>query len=134
MNKKLLAVFIVLILLFTSTFSSLLVFAEDDEETEVPEQIEETEDDTSNNRSAASMNGYRGLVAHWKFDGDLKDSTTFKNDGEAVGGKNGVTFVDSVNGKGVKLDGRSYISVKDSALYFGHKKVQSGNTGTELFS
>ncbi len=124
MNKKLLAVFIVLILLFTSTFSSLLVFAEDDEETdvpeqieetEVPEQIEETEDDTSNIRSAASMNGYRGLVAHWKFDGDLKDSTTFKNDGEAVGGKNGVTFVDSVNGKGVKLDGKSYISVKDSA-------------------
>ncbi len=114
MNKKLLAVFIVLVLLFTSTFSALHVFAED-------EDYEETEDNTTTediDTTKDTMNplgDYKGLVAHWRFEGDLKDSSQFKNDGEAVGGKNGVTFVDGVvNRKGVKLDGKSYISVKDS--------------------
>lgn len=52
-----------------------------------------------------------GLVAHYKFDGDLKDSSSNGNDGEEIGN---ITFEDSVLGKGAKFDGKSYIEVKDS--------------------
>ncbi|MDF2985812.1 MAG: Ig-like protein, partial [Eubacterium sp.] len=63
----------------------------------------------------SDLGGFKGLVAHWKFDGDLKDASQFANEGEAVGGKTGITYVDAVAGKGVKLDGKSYIKVKNSA-------------------
>lgn len=52
-----------------------------------------------------------GLVAHWEFDNNLKDSTQFQNDGVNIGN---ITFVDGVFGKGAKFDGKSYIEVKDS--------------------
>ena len=112
-KTKLAALFLIMVLLFTCTFSTMLASAEDEEADEEGTSTEETgsSDDTSN-----PLGDYKGLVAHWRFEGDLKDSSQFKNDGEAVGGKNGVTFVDGiVNRKGVKLDGKSYISVKDSA-------------------
>ncbi len=114
MNKKLFAVFLGMVLIFTSIFPSLLVFAADDEYNDDAEEVL-SEETVVPGASSGSLDGYKGLVAHWKFDGDLKDSSPFGNDGEAVGGKNGVSFVNAVDGKGVKLDGKSYISVKDSA-------------------
>ncbi len=106
-NKGLIAVLLVATLLFTSLFSTMIIFADEEEQ---------VEDNTYVNPDTgeSDLNGYKGLVAHWKFDSDLKDSSQFKNDGEAVGGKTGITFVDAVSGKGVRLDGKSYIKVKNS--------------------
>ena len=109
-NRKLMALLVALTLLFTSVFSTMIIFADDEEQAE-DSTYEETLDSET---GKSDLGGYKGLIAHWKFDGDLKDSSQFKNDGEAVGGKTGVTFVDAVSGKGVKLDGKSYIKVKDS--------------------
>jgi len=115
-NKKLIALFVVVTLLFTSVFSTIIAFADDEEQTEQTEQTEETTSEgiLDSQTGGSDLGGYKGLVAHWKFEGDLKDSAQFKNDGETVGGKTGITYVDSVSGKGVKLDGKSYIKVKDS--------------------
>lgn len=52
-----------------------------------------------------------GLVAHYSFDGDFKDSSGNGNDGRSIGN---VTFVDGKVGKGAKFDGSSYIQVNDS--------------------
>lgn len=52
-----------------------------------------------------------GLVVHYTFDGDFKDSSENGNDGSSVGN---VTFVDGKVGKGAKFDGSSYIQVNDS--------------------
>lgn len=112
-NKKWLAMFVSMALLFTCIFSTTMIFAEDEVVEEEITEEETVKDVTTDNIS--DLGGYKGLVAHWKFDGDLKDSSQYKNDGEAVGGKTGITFVNSVSGKGVKLDGKSYIKVKDSA-------------------
>lgn len=57
-------------------------------------------------------NNFRGLVAHWKFDGDLKDSSQFGNNGSAVGK---IEYVDAIFGKGAKFNGKSYIEVPNSA-------------------
>jgi len=89
----------------------MITFADDEEQTEETT----TEEILDSQTGDSDLGGYKGLVAHWKFDGDLKDLSQFKNDGEAVGGRTGITFVDAVSGKGVKLDGKSYIKVKDSA-------------------
>ena len=106
-NRRLIAVLVVATLLFTSLLSNMIIFADEEEQ---------AEDNTYVNPETgkSDLNGYKGLVAHWKFDSDLNDSSQFNNDGEAVGGKTGVTFVDAVSGKGVRLDGKSYIKVKDS--------------------
>lgn len=61
--------------------------------------------------SGVPSRDYRGLVAHWKFDGDLKDSSLFGNNGSAVGK---IEFVDAIFGKGAKFNGKSYIEVPDS--------------------
>ncbi|HYF75313.1 MAG TPA: hypothetical protein VD757_01890, partial [Candidatus Nitrosocosmicus sp.] len=50
-----------------------------------------------------------GLVAHYKFDGDLKDSSGKGNDGSPEG--NGITYADAKFGKGAKFDGATYITV-----------------------
>ncbi len=113
-NRKIIALIVVLTLLISCISSSMLVFAEDEYEDQPDESTLSEEIDTLSEK-AGSLDDNEGLVAHWKFDGDLKDSSTFKNDGQPVGGKNGVTFVDGVNGKGVKLDGKSYISVKGTS-------------------
>ena len=52
------------------------------------------------------------LVAHYKFDGDLKDYSGNNNNGVAAGNK--ITYTDAVIGKGAKFDGSTYIEVKDS--------------------
>ncbi len=113
-----------MMMLFSLLFPGVKAFAEEEdmyeETTDVSEDTawETSEDETGQEDNVAirgELGGYQGLVAHWKFDGDLTDSSKFKNNGAAVGGKSGVTFVDSVIGKGVKLDGKSYIEVKDSA-------------------
>ena len=106
-KRRLIAVLVVATLLFTSLLSNMIIFADEEEQ---------AEDNTYVNPETgkSDLNGYKGLVAHWKFDGDLNDFSQFNNDGEAVGGKTGVTFVDAVSGKGVRLDGKSYIKVKDS--------------------
>ncbi|MCX8132059.1 MAG: Ig-like domain-containing protein [Clostridia bacterium] len=111
-TKKLIAVLVTLVLVLTCMFSATVVFAEDEDQTEEASQDTAAQEESAD--VVDSLGGYKGLVAHWKFDGDLKDSSQFANDGVAVGGKNGVTFVDAVLGKGVKLDGKSYIKVKDS--------------------
>ena len=43
-----------------------------------------------------------GLIAHYKFDGDVKDSSGFNNQGIENGS---VQYVDAVSGKGLKLSG-----------------------------
>ena len=53
----------------------------------------------------------QGLVLHYTFEGDLKDSSDSGNDGRSLGN---VTFVDGKVGKGAKFDSESYIEVKDS--------------------
>jgi hypothetical protein len=123
-STKRIIVFLSMILMFTLLFSSNKAFAEEDytdgetddvsEDTAEEDSEEASDDQDEASKERADLGGYKGLVAHWKFDGDLTDSSKFKNDGVAVGGKSGVTFVDSVVGKGVKLDGKSYIEVKDS--------------------
>lgn len=125
--KRIIAVFLSMALMLTFLISeAVMAYAEEDydgdyiEETEdasgytAEEASEEGSEDQNENLKRGDLGGYKGLVAHWKFDGDLKDSSEFKNDGEAAGGKSGVTFVDAVLGKGVKLDGKSYIEVADS--------------------
>ncbi len=111
-KRNLISFLIAVAIIFTSVCSTFVVFAEDEDEGLLDETTIEENEELQTEDSANT--GYKGLVAHWKFDGDIKDSTQFKNDGEAVGGKTGVTYVNSVDGKGVKLDGKSYIKVKDS--------------------
>ena len=53
-----------------------------------------------------------GLVAHYTFDGDVKDSSGNGNDGRSIGE---ISFVDGKIGKGAKFDGSSYIQVGDSS-------------------
>ncbi len=50
----------------------------------------------------ASINLSKGLVAHYKFEGNAKDSSRNGNDGVEHGG---VTYVDGVIGKAAKFDG-----------------------------
>lgn len=52
-----------------------------------------------------------GLVAHYKFDSDIKDSSGQGNDGTAIGR---ITYKDAVLGKGAIFDGESYIEVEDN--------------------
>ncbi len=51
------------------------------------------------------------LVAHYKFNGDLKDATNFSNDAEVSAGK--VTFIVGKNGKAAKFGKNSYLEVPD---------------------
>ena len=51
------------------------------------------------------------LVAHYTFDGDLKDSSGKGNHGTAEGN---ITFEEGKIGKAARFDGSSYIEVKDS--------------------
>jgi hypothetical protein len=59
--------------------------------------------------------GNANLVAHWKFDGNLEDSSQYGNNGSLVGTSNSITFVDGVIGKGACFNGKSYIEVKNSS-------------------
>ena len=45
----------------------------------------------------------------WSFDDNLKDSSDNGNDGQPVG--TGITYVDGIMGKAVKLDGTGYVSI-----------------------
>ena len=111
-GRKLLAFLLVYVLASTFIFSSMISYA--DEEENYEEVYDEVEGDEDSDSMVDPLCGYKGLVAHWKFDGNLKDSSQFGNDGEAIGGKNGVTFEDGVLGSGVRLDGKSYIEIPDS--------------------
>jgi len=51
-----------------------------------------------------------GLVAHWKFDGSLDDSSGINN-GVSIGK---IAYTDAIFGKGAKFDGKSYIEVADN--------------------
>lgn len=51
-----------------------------------------------------------GLVAHYKFDGNLNDSSNYRNDGKPIGN---ITYVKGKFGEAVKFDGKSYIEVLD---------------------
>lgn len=62
--------------------------------------------------SAADAEADTGLVAHYKFDGDLKDSSGKENNGSQEGSE--IIFVDAKSGKGAKFDGASYITVEDN--------------------
>ncbi|MDF2593092.1 MAG: Ig-like protein [Clostridia bacterium] len=48
------------------------------------------------------------LILHCKFDGDIEDSSNFRNQTQAVGN---ISYVDGIIGKGAKFDGQSYIEV-----------------------
>ncbi len=113
-SSKLIAFLLVFTLAIVYWCPALASYADEDEDYDIGdyEDSEEYEDETGDNIDDP-LGGYKGLVAHWKFDGDLKDSSQFNNDGVAVGGK-GITFVDGVLNSGVRLDGKSYIEVKDS--------------------
>jgi len=43
-----------------------------------------------------------GLIAHYKFDGDIKDSSEYNNQGIENGN---IQYVDAISGKGLKLSG-----------------------------
>jgi len=57
---------------------------------------------------AGGGSGDNKLVAHYKFEGDLKDATGNGNDGAQIGD---IAFVDSLNGKGARFQG-GYIEVE----------------------
>ncbi len=61
---------------------------------------------------SVSADANTDLAAHYRFDGDLKDSSGEGNDGTKEG--NTITFVDAKFGKGAKFDGASYMTVNDS--------------------
>lgn len=52
------------------------------------------------------------LVAHYKFDGNLNDSSSFGNDGKIS--KGNITYVKGKFGEAAKFDGNSYIEVLDN--------------------
>lgn len=54
----------------------------------------------------------KSLVAHYKFDGDLKDSSSYGNDGKVS--KGNITYVKGKFGEAAKFDGKSYVEVLDS--------------------
>ncbi len=115
-SSKLLAFLLVFTLATVYWYPALTSYAEEDEnyDTGDYEDSDEYEDEIGDD-TVDPLDGYKGIVAHWKFDGDLKDSSQYNNDGVAIAGKNGVTYVDGVFNSGVRLDGKSYIEVKDSA-------------------
>lgn len=57
-------------------------------------------------------NNVNNLVAHYKFDGNLKDSSSYGNDGKVP--KGNITYVKGKFGEAAKFDGKSYIEVLDS--------------------
>jgi hypothetical protein len=78
------------------------------------EEVENEFDEIALGSGKSLIDKPRGLVAYYKFDGDFKDSSNFKNDGTAVNSKDGIKFDYAVAGKGAKFNGASYIEVKDS--------------------
>ncbi|MDF2542524.1 MAG: Ig-like protein [Herbinix sp.] len=52
-----------------------------------------------------------GLVAHYKFNGDCKDATSYSNDAELAAGK--INFIDGKNGKAAKFTKGTYLEVLD---------------------
>lgn len=52
------------------------------------------------------------LVAHYKFDGNLNDSSSFGNDGKVS--KGNITYVKGRFGEAAKFDGKSFIEVLDN--------------------
>lgn len=113
--NKLLVFLLVCILAIVHWYPALASYAEEDENYDTGDYENSSEyEDEIGDSTVDPLGGYKGLVAHWKFDGDLKDSSQYNNDGVAIGGKQGVTFVDGVLNSGVRLDGKSYIEVKDS--------------------
>jgi hypothetical protein len=131
-TSKLIAFLLIFTLISSCLFPAMISYAEDEDEYyddtdfyddtifyDDTDDSDDTADESEDSEEASGdavdpLGGYKGLVAHWKFDGDLKDSSQFGNDGVVVGGRNGVTFVDGVLNSGVKLDGKSYIEVNDS--------------------
>lgn len=55
-----------------------------------------------------------GLVAFYRFEGNLNDVSGYGNNGTAVATDNGLTYTYGVAGKALKFDGASYIEVEDS--------------------
>lgn len=54
----------------------------------------------------------KAMVAHYKFNGDYKDSSEFGNDADLAAGK--ITFVDGVNGKAAQFKKGTYLEVADN--------------------
>lgn len=101
MRKKFKFLSGMLVLLMLISSFNFVAFADD-----------EDSDDTSEVPAGIQHNTLaKGLMAHWKFDGDLTDSTSYKNDGKAIGK---ITYADGVFGKAASFDGKSYIEVADS--------------------
>lgn len=113
-RKKRIAYLFGSLLFLSIIFAPLPVLADEDQEFEEYDSEAEPELDEDGSDDASDLGGYKGLVAHWTFDGNLTDSSQFQNNGEAIGGKSGITFVDAVLGKGVRLDGKSYIKINNS--------------------
>jgi len=61
--------------------------------------------------SIVNADSASGLVAHYKFDGNLNDSSGNNNNGESVGE---ISYVDAIYGQGLHFDGNSYVDVSDS--------------------
>lgn len=53
-----------------------------------------------------------GLVAHYKFDGNLYDSSSYGNNGKAS--KGNISYVKGKFGEAAKFDGKTYIEVLDN--------------------
>jgi hypothetical protein len=84
--------------------------------TELNEDEEYIEDEyelpTDSIIKSDSMKQANMLVAHYKFDGDLKDASANKNDGNIAHGD--IMFENGKKGKAAKFDGESYIEVEDN--------------------
>lgn len=66
------------------------------------------------------VNNLSNLIAHYKFDGNLKDSSSYGNDGKV--GEGNIKFVKGKFGEAAKFDGKSYITVKhNDSLNLGEK-------------
>lgn len=82
---------------------------DDDEEGYIEAEEEQPTESIIKKYSAPQSNM---LVAHYKFDGDLKDASANKNDGYIAHGD--ITFENGKKGKAAKFDGESYIEVEDN--------------------
>jgi hypothetical protein len=65
------------------------------------------------------------LIAHYKFNGDFKDATSYGNNAELVTGK--VSFIDGKNGKAAKFSNNTYLEVlNNESLEFDQGFTMTG--------
>jgi hypothetical protein len=67
-----------------------------------------------NESNPTALKMEKGIAAHYEFEGNYEDSSSYKNNGELLSESESVAFVPAIVGKGLQLGDGSYIDVKDS--------------------